>query len=127
MDDKTFQAIEYLANHPIEAFFGGYIWPIAVILCKIADEESLPISATVRRIAKHHPYKVDQEPSTIESEKAEAEYLQSRAKMINILKEEIQVLYIRANESRTLSRLKGNKKSAAGGQPGDATSKGGEL
>jgi len=107
MDDKTFQAIKYLAECPIEAVFCGDVWPVAALLCKLADVEGLPISAAVRKIANMHPFKVDQNPNAIASEAAEAEYLQRRAKMIRKLTTETQNLYVYANEKKVLSEMRG--------------------
>ena len=107
MDDKTFQAIKYLAEHPIETLFCGNLWPVAALLCKLADVEGLPISAAVRKIANMHPFKVDQNPNAIASEAAEAEYLQRRAKMIRKLTTEARNLYVYANEKKVLAQLPG--------------------
>ena len=135
MDDKTFQAIQCLAEHPIEAFFFGDIWPVAAFLCMIADVENSPISADVRKIVLTHPLIIDRDPSTIESEAAEEQFLQNRAGMIHTLKTEIRKLYTRGKQDKEelelyqdgkASRKTKSKKSAAGGQPGDA-SKGGNL
>jgi hypothetical protein len=110
----NFQALEYLSQNPIEVLFYGNLWPVAAFLCMIADEESLPISAAVRKIAAKHPFKVDQDPSTADSEAAEAEYLQKRAAMIRKLTTEAQTLYVRANEAQVMSRMRDAKQGKGG-------------
>ena len=110
----NFQTIEYLESHPIDTLFCGGVWPVAALLCKLADVEGLPISAAVRKIANMHPFKVDQNPNAIASEAAEAEYLQKRAAMIRQLTTEAQTLYVRANEAQAMARMRDAKQGKGG-------------
>lgn len=111
----NFQTLETLFNNLDNHFSEVFcLWPVSAFLCKYADEQGWPISAAVRRIAAKHPFKVDQDPSTIASEKAEAEYLQKRAVMVSKVKTEIQKLYIRANEAEVMSRMRDGKQGKEG-------------
>jgi len=110
----NFQALEYLSQNPIEVLFYGNLWPVAAFLCMIADEERLPISTAVKKIANRHPFKVDQHPDAIASEAAEAEYLQKRAAMIRQLTTEAQTLYVKANEAQAMARMRDAKQGKGG-------------